>query len=190
MVEEPDFLQEQIEVETKPFLTPATIFLIVALVIFFAVMGVALFRQNQIYHVGDTAPVFEVTSYNGEVYNSQDLRGQIVIVNLWANWCAPCHYEAPGLDQIYREYADDGVLILGMNWLDIESEAMSFINRYELSYPNAPDTGEVVYNAFRAQGLPETYVIGRDGTIAAIYIGPVTYDQLSTLLNGMLTEGA
>jgi peroxiredoxin len=190
MVEEPDFLQEKTKTESKPFLSPATIFLIVALVIFFVVMGIALFRQNQTYHVGDTAPAFEVTSYNGEVFRSSDLLGQIVIVNLWANWCAPCHYEAPGLEQIYREYADDGVLILGMNWLDIESEAMSFINRYELTYPNAPDTGELVYNAFRAQALPETYVIGRDGKLAAIHIGPVTYDQLAKLLNDLLAEGA
>jgi cytochrome c biogenesis protein CcmG, thiol:disulfide interchange protein DsbE len=191
MVQEPDFLQEKPKSEEKPFLSPATIFLIVAVVIFVIVMGIALFRQNQTRPVvGDAAPGFQVTGYDGQIYRSEDLLGQIVIVNFWANWCAPCHAEAPGLEQIHREYADEGVLMLGVNWLDIESQAMSFINRYELSYPNAPDTGELLYNAFRVQAMPETFVIGRDGRIAAVYIGAVGYDNLAELLNGLLAEGA
>jgi cytochrome c biogenesis protein CcmG, thiol:disulfide interchange protein DsbE len=190
MIQEPEFLQEKPKTEEKSLLSPATIFLIVALVLFVVIMGIALFRQNQTQpRVGDTAPSFEVTSYDGQVYKSEDLLGQIVIVNLWANWCAPCHFEAPGFEQIYREYADEGVLLLGVNWLDIESEAMSFINRYDLSYPNAPDTGELVYNAFHVQAMPETFVIGRDGRIAGVFIGGVTYDQLAQLLDSLLAEG-
>jgi cytochrome c biogenesis protein CcmG, thiol:disulfide interchange protein DsbE len=79
--------------------------------------------------------------------------------------------------------------LIGMNWLDIESEAMSFINRYDLTYINAPDTDEQMYNAFRVQAMPETFVIGRDGKIAQVYVGAVSYDGLSQLLDTLL-EGA
>lgn len=190
MVQEPEFLQENPVSENKPFFTPGTIALIVGLVVFVIVMGIALFRQNQTRPlIGEPAPSFVIESYDGRTINSEDLRGQIVIVNLWANWCAPCHAEAPALEQIHREYADDGVVLIGMNWLDIESEALSFINRYNISYINAPDTDEQMYNAFRVQAMPETFVIGRDGKIAQVYIGGVTYDGLAEVLNRLL-EGA
>lgn len=139
---------------------------------------------------GEIAPQFSVTSYTGEVYSSESLRGQIVILNFWANWCAPCHAEAPDFEQIYREYADDGVIILGMNWLDSDEAALSFIERYELSYPNAPDIDETVYNAFQVQGMPQSFVIGRDGRIVSVYLGAVTYDNLAEVLNDLIDEGA
>ena len=191
MVQEPDFLQAKAENnETKKsFLSPASLFLIAALLVSVLVIGLALFRRNQTQPVmGDTAPDFELTSYDGQSYRLEELRGRIVILNFWANWCAPCHAEAPQLEQIYREYVEEGVLLLGINWLDIESEALSFIERYDLTYPNASDTGERLYNAYHVQGLPETFVIDTQGKIAATFIGAVTYEQLSAVLNRLLGE--
>jgi cytochrome c biogenesis protein CcmG/thiol:disulfide interchange protein DsbE len=191
MVQEPDFLQVKAENnETKKsFLSSASFFLIAALLVFVLVIGIALFRRNQAQPVmGDTAPDFELTSYDGQSYRLEELRGRIVILNFWANWCAPCHAEAPQLEQVYREYADNGVLLLGINWLDIESEALSFIERYDLSYPSASDAGEHAYNAYHVQGLPETFVIDSQGKIAATFIGAVTYEQLSAVLDRLLGE--
>jgi peroxiredoxin len=152
-------------------------FLLAALLISMLLLGLALFRRNQTQPLaGNTAPSFDVVSYNGQRYRLEDLCGRIVILNFWANWCAPCHAEAPGLEQIYLDYADDGLLLLGINWLDIESDALSFIQTYDLTYPTAPDTGERAYNAYHIQGLPETFVIDPDGKIAATFIGAVTYE--------------
>jgi cytochrome c biogenesis protein CcmG, thiol:disulfide interchange protein DsbE len=190
MVQEPEFLQEKPKNEGVSFFSPVTISLLVALLVFVVIMGIALFRQNQVQPLtGEVAPSFTIETYGGETIRSEDLRGQIVIINFWANWCAPCHVEAPALEQIQRDFADKGVVLIGMNWLDIESEAFSFIERYDLTYRNAPDTDEQMYRAFRVQGMPETFVIGRDGKIVQLYIGAVTYDGLAELLNTLL-EGA
>ncbi len=191
MVQEPEFLKEKPKNTTAKAskLTPATVFLMVGLAVFFSVMGIQLFRQNQTQpYTGDRAPNFELTSYDGDTYNLRDLRGQIVVVNLWASWCGPCHEEAEDLQQIHEDYASDGVLMIGVNWLDIDSEALDFIDFYGITYPNAPDIGEAFYEAYNIQGPPETFIIGRDGIVQATFIGGTTYEAIATILNDMLAE--
>lgn len=191
MVQEPEFLKEKPKNTSAKAskLTPGTVFLMVGLAVFFSVMGIQLFRQNQTRpYAGDRAPNFELTSYDGDTYNLRDLRGQIVIVNLWANWCPPCHEEAEDLQQIHEDYQDDGVLMIGVNWLDIDSEALDFIDFYGITYPNAPDIGEAFYEAYNIQGPPETFIIGRDGIVQATFIGGTTYEAIANILNDMLAE--
>ncbi|MEO1287683.1 MAG: TlpA disulfide reductase family protein [Chloroflexota bacterium] len=192
MVQEPDFLQEKTKREHKGVkLTPGTIVLIVGIVVFISVLGIQLFQQNQLQPVaGERAPNFTITTYDGETIDSRDLRGQIVIVNMWASWCGPCHAEADDFQQIHEDYASDGVVLLGVNWLDIDDEAFEFIEFYDLTYPNAPDIGERVYEAFNVQGMPETFVIGPDGIVRATFLGGTTYEALSNVLNEVLAEDA
>jgi len=191
-VQEPDFLQSptpSTDAEKKNPLTPGTIFLLVALVLFISILALQLFRQKQTQPVaGDRAPQFEVTAYDGEVYNLEELRGQIVILNVWANWCPPCHQEAPDFQAIHEDYQDSGVVVLGVNWLDIDSEAFEFIDRYDITYPNAPDLGERVYETYNVEGLPETWVIDPDGVVRAFYIGGTNYDALASVLDELLAE--
>lgn len=192
MVQEPDFLREKPKNTdpTKRFLTPGTILLMIALVTFIAILGLQLFRQNQVQPLpGHAAPEFELVSYDGISYRLSELRGTIVVVNLWASWCVPCHTEAPDLEQIHLEYADRGVLLIGVNWLDVENEAFAFMNRYHITYPNAPDVGEKFFEAYNIQGPPETFVIDRNGIIAASFIGLLTYDQLANALDDLLARG-
>lgn len=190
MVQEPEFLQEKPKnTETKSKLTPGTIFLMVGIAVFISIMGIQLFRQNQTQpYPGERAPNFELTSYEGETYNLRDLRGQIVVVNLWASWCGPCHEEAEDLQQIHEDYSANDVLMIGVNWLDIDSEALDFIDFYGITYPNAPDLGEAFYEAYNIQGPPETFIIGRDGIIEATFIGGTNYEAIATILNDMLAE--
>jgi len=190
MVQEPEFLQQASTPDQKPFsFTPGTIILIVGVIMVIAVLGIQLSRQNQLQPIpGERAPNFTITTYDGEVYDSRDMRGDIIIVNLWASWCAPCHAEADDFQQIHEDYASEGVVLLGVNWLDIDSEAQEFIDFYEITYPNAPDLGEAIYEAFNVQGMPETFVIGRDGIVRATFLGGTTYEALSTILNQLLAE--
>lgn len=190
MVQEPDFLQEKAKNESgqRPFFSVWVITLIIGMLVLVAVLGVQLSRKNQTQPVAGTiAPDFELTTYDGTVYKLSELRGKIVVVNLWASWCVPCHTEAPDLQQIYLAYADKGVLMIGVNWLDVEDEAMNYINRYNISYPNAPDVGEKFFHAYHIQGPPETYVIDQNGVMAASFIGMVTYDQLAAALDKLVS---
>lgn len=190
MVEEPEFLQEKPKnIEASKLLTPGTIVLVIGIVVFFGVIGMQLSRQNQTQPVtGERAPNFEIVSYEGETYNLRDLRGQIVVVNLWASWCGPCHAEAEDLQQVHEDYESEGVLMLGVNWLDIDSEAQDFIEFYGITFPNGPDLGEKFHEAYRIQGPPETFVIGREGIIRATFIGGTTYEAISRVLNEILAE--
>lgn len=191
MVQEPEFLQEKPRNKSEGFRPSAgTVFLVSAFVLFFSVIAYQLTQQNQTQPLpGDRAPEFELISYDGESYNLRDLRGQIVIINLWADWCAPCHAEADDLQQIHEDYADDGVLMLGINWLDIDSEALEFIEFYGITYPNAPDQGERFVEAYNIQGPPETFVINADGIIESTIIGGTTYEALAAILDDLIAEG-
>ena len=192
MVQEPEFLQEKPKnTDTKSVFTPGTIFLLVGIVVFFSVMGIQLFRQNQTQPVeGQRAPDFELVSYDGETYHLRELAGQIVVVNLWASWCGPCHAEAEDLQQIHEDYEANGVIMLGVNWLDIDQEALDFMDFYGITYPNAPDLGEEFHSAYNIQGPPETFIIGRDGIIRATFIGGTTYEAIARVLNDILAEDA
>ncbi|MEL6406787.1 MAG: TlpA disulfide reductase family protein [Chloroflexota bacterium] len=189
-IQEPEFLQNgkpKTDDTSTTFFTPANIFLMTAVIVFVSVMGIQLFNQNQGRPLpGDRAPSFAVTTYDGEEITLDSLEGQIVVLNLWASWCGPCHEEADDFQAIYEDYQSDGVVVLGVNWLDIDSDALEFVDQYSLTYPNAPDFGERVYEAYNVQGMPETFVIGRDGIVVETLIGGTNYDQLSRAIDTAL----
>jgi cytochrome c biogenesis protein CcmG/thiol:disulfide interchange protein DsbE len=122
--------------------------------------------------VGSRAPDFTLTTFAGQSISSRDLRGQVLVVNFWASWCKPCEQEAAALEQAHQTYRDRGVVFLGVDYVDIEREALAYLERFEISYANGPDLGTRISQAFRTQGVPETFVIGRDGRVVAVQIGP------------------
>lgn len=83
-----------------------------------------------------TLPLFE----GGEIILS-DLQGQVVVINFWASWCIPCRDEAPFLEQVWRKYRDQGVVFLGVDYLDTNKEAQAFLEEFGVTYPNGPDIG-------------------------------------------------
>jgi cytochrome c biogenesis protein CcmG, thiol:disulfide interchange protein DsbE len=143
-------------------------------------VGFGLLRSQQgPVGVGARAPDFTLTSFEGQSYSMSDLRGQVILVNFWASWCKPCEAEAVELEQAYRLYRDRGVIFLGVDYVDTEREALAYIERFGITYPNGPDLGTRISQAFRTRGVPESYVIGRDGRLAAVRIGP--YASLSEI---------
>jgi cytochrome c biogenesis protein CcmG/thiol:disulfide interchange protein DsbE len=121
---------------------------------------------------GQAAPTFTLKSFDGETYNLAQLRGTVVLVNFWASWCIPCEDEAPILENAWRHYQGKGVLFIGVDYVDTETEARAFMTRYDVSYPNGPDLGTAISQAYRIKGVPETYVIDKTGTLAYTKIGP------------------
>jgi cytochrome c biogenesis protein CcmG/thiol:disulfide interchange protein DsbE len=102
------------------------------------------------------------------------------VVNFWASWCKPCEGEAADLETAYQMYRDQGVVFLGVDYVDTEPEARGYLEQFEISYPNGPDLGTRISQAFRIRGVPETYVIGPDGRLAAVKIGP--YNSLDEIV--------
>lgn len=171
-------------------LTPGTLVLIAGVIAVILVFAVQLARRQEVRpDIGALAPAFEMTDFEGQPLNLADLRGQIVVINFWGSWCPPCRAEAPDLQAIYEDYAERGVILAGVNWLDTERQALAFIAEFDLTYPNAPDIGERVARAYRIQSAPETFVVGPDGRVLEIFIGPVTYNRLAASLERILADG-
>ena len=134
------------------------------------------------------APEFTLTSFNGETLTLSELRGQVVVINFWASWCPPCREEAPYLEQTWRNYKDRGVVLIGVDYLDTETEALAYIEEFEITYFNGPDLGTRISQAYNLQGVPETFYIGKNGEIRGIKIGPLVPPELDQKIEALLAE--
>jgi cytochrome c biogenesis protein CcmG/thiol:disulfide interchange protein DsbE len=138
-----------------------------------SLLGIGLIRSQQgPINVGARIPDFSLTTFDGQPYNTADLRGQVILINFWASWCQPCEEEAAELEQAYREYRDRGVVFLGVNYVDTEPEALAYLDRFGITYANGPDLGTEISQAFRMRGVPETYIVDRQGILVSRKIGP------------------
>ncbi len=144
-----------------------------ALFAFLILLGVGLSRTQQgPIGVGAKAPDFEITTFEDEVIRVKDLRGKVVVINFWASWCTPCAQEAEELEQAYQLYKDQGVAFIGVDYVDTPTEAHGYLATHAITYPNGPDLGTSISQAFRIRGVPETYILAADGTIVRVKIGP------------------
>jgi len=119
------------------------------------------------------APPFTLQLFDGGTLSLTGLRGRVVVVNFWASWCVPCRQEAPLLEQTWRAYRDKGVVLIGVDYIDTEPAARAFLKEFEITYPNGPDLGTKIAQAYRIRGVPETFFVGKDGRIAYVHIGPL-----------------
>lgn len=156
-----------------------------------AVLGFALVRSQQgPIGVGARMPEFELTTFDGETWRLADLRGRVVVVNFWASWCQPCEEEALLLEQAYRQYREQDVVFLGINYVDTRPEALAYLVRFDITYPNGPDLGTRISQAFRIRGVPETFVASPEGVLNTVKIGPFTdLGELQRAIEGALAGG-
>lgn len=133
--------------------------------------------------LGRDAPQFRLPSLEGggEV-DSATYRDQIVVVNFWASWCVPCREEAPELEAFAGRAAGRGVSLVGIVYNDDKDKAEEFRQRFGLSFPQAFDPGGRTAIDFGVYGVPETYVIDRQGKVMAKLIGATTADALEQIV--------
>lgn len=146
-----------------------------------AILALGLRRAQQgPVSVGDKVPNFALTTFDGETVNLTDLQGKVVVLNFWASWCKPCEQEAADLEAAWRSYQPgEQVVFLGVDYVDTEPEARAYLEKFEISYPNGPDLGTRISQAFRIRGVPETYIIDQDNVLQSVQIGP--FNSLSQI---------
>ena len=138
---------------------------------------------------GFLAPDFTLQSLEGETYILSELRGQAVLVNLWATWCPPCRAEMPAIQKIYDEYKDQGfvVLALNMTYQDTPSAVLPFAQEYGLTFPILLETNGKVAERYQLRSLPSSFFIDRDGIIQEVVIGgPMAEALLRTRIESLL----
>jgi cytochrome c biogenesis protein CcmG/thiol:disulfide interchange protein DsbE len=152
------------------------------------VVGIMLIRtQKGPIGVGDEVPDLTLTTFDGDLIPFEDLAGEVVVINFWASWCKPCEQEAAELEQAYQMYKEEGVVFLGVDYVDTETEARQYLEKFGITYPNGPDLGTRISQAFRIRGVPETYIMGPDGRLAAVKIGPYTsLEEIVRQIDGVL----
>jgi len=103
-----------------------------------------------------------------------DLRGRVVVLNFWASWCTPCEAEAPALERAQQKLAKDGAgTVLGVTYKDFADDSRRFLRRFGVSYPSLRDDRLQLAPEFGTTKLPETFVLDREGRVAAMRRGQV-----------------
>ena len=122
---------------------------------------------------GFSAPDFTLLTPEDESITLSELRGKAVLVNLWASWCGPCRAEMPAMQRIYEEYKDAGLVILAVNATNQDSitNALSFYQEHQLTFPLLLDTTGEVSQMYQLRALPSSFFIGPDGVIEEVVIG-------------------
>lgn len=160
-----------------------------ALIIFLILLALGLLRsQEGPVGIGDRSPNFTLTTFDGKQISLSSLKGKVVLINFWASWCKPCEQEAAELEAAWQAYqGSDKVMFLGVDYVDTEPEARAYLQKYKISYPNGPDLGTRISQAFRIRGVPETYIVDQNGIIQFVQIGPFrSSSQIQSVIDSLL----
>ncbi len=147
---------------------------------FFALLGfLALIwwglnqSQRGSVQINDAVPQFTLTGFDGKQYATSDMAGKVIVVNFWASWCDPCKQEAADMETAWKYYQPGGkVVFMGVDWVDTEPEAKSYLNQFGITYLNGPDLRTAISQIFRIKGVPETYILDKTGHLKNVKIGP------------------
>jgi cytochrome c biogenesis protein CcmG/thiol:disulfide interchange protein DsbE len=136
-----------------------------------------------------TAPDFTLSRLSGGGdFSLSSTRGSVVVLNFWASWCDPCKDEAPVLNEIARRY-DGRAEVVGVDTRDVEGLGRDFAKRYGLTFPLLHDDGSQ-YRRWGLTGLPETFVIDREGRVVHHFIQQLTGSELRAELDPLVGAGS
>ncbi len=135
---------------------------------------------------GKPAPDFTVRSLDGRTVHLRDLRGKVVVVNFWATWCGGCKVEIPHLVETYRRLHGKGLEIVGISMDDAGDVVARFTKLKQMDYTIARTTDAVTKAYGGLQFLPQTFVVDRNGVLAATISGPPSEAAFDQLLEGLL----
>jgi len=141
--------------------------------------------------IGREAPGFSLRTLDGtRTFKLSDFRGQIVVVNFWASWCADCLIEHGALAAAWQRYQDQGVVFVGIPFQDAPSASRTYLTSYGGDWPQLADPGSAIALHFGVYGVPETFFIDPTGRIAFKRVGPVTYEMLTDQITRLLPGGS
>jgi len=141
--------------------------------------------------LGQPAPAVNLQTLDGEKFTLDDAQGKIVVLDFWATWCAPCVKAMPIIKQVTSDMADQDVVFYTVNQREGANKVKAFLNKHDMADLNVlMDTDAAVAQAYMVRGIPQTVIIGKDGTVQAVHvgfspqIGETLKQELQTLADG------
>ena len=141
--------------------------------------------------VGFLAPDFSLESLSGDQISLSDMRGKVIVLNLWASWCPPCRAEMPALQRVYQANHERGLEVLAVNMTSQDNIAAveDFVQEFNLTFPILLDTRGEVGNAYLMRALPTTFFIDQDGVIQRVIVGgPMSEVTLQSTVEQLLED--
>jgi thiol-disulfide isomerase/thioredoxin len=135
---------------------------------------------------GAPAQSYPVPALDGGTASLAGYRGHVVLVNLWATWCAPCRSETPALEQLYREESPKGLVVLGIDQGESAAAAAAFAKEMKLSYPILLDQDQQYGRAYAAIGLPTSLIVDAKGRIVRGVDGELSLAQMRAAVDPLL----
>lgn len=170
-------------------LSPAWIAAGVIALLVLALLGYGLFANpSEPPQVGGPVPDFQLTALDGSPMNLGAQQGQVVVINFFASWCAPCRQEAVDLEQTWRDYQNRGVQFFGIAYKDADSKAQAFLDEFDVTYPSTVERNNHTARAFGLTGVPETFVIDQQGLLVRHFLGPISQEQLGQEIDRLLGQ--
>ncbi|MBP0131126.1 MAG: TlpA family protein disulfide reductase [Nitrospira sp.] len=159
--------------------------LLVGAVILAAVFGIVWMQsaKYELLAVGKQAPDFVLTDLNDKPQRLSEFRGKVVFLNFWATWCKPCREEMPSMEVLHKNFEKDGLVILAVSIdrVTTTKDIPPFTKGMNLTFPVLIDSWGKTDKPYKRMGVPETFIIDRDGVIREIVIGPRDWTRLDSL---------
>ncbi len=143
--------------------------------------------QSRTVAAGKLAANFKLKDLNGDEISLASLRGKVVFLNIWATWCAPCREEMPSIESLYNDFKNNKDFVVLAVSQDTDAAAVApFVKQNHLGFTVLLDPHNEVGEHYDVDGIPETFIIGRDGRIMAHHVGP--YDWANADIREALEE--
>jgi peroxiredoxin len=146
--------------------------LLLCLPLFIAACG-----QGSVARVGKPAPDFDTIDMKGDIWSLSKHKGQVVFVNFWATWCAPCREEMPSMQRLYAKLPKDKFKMIALYNRDKSAVVKDFVAKLGITIPILDDENNIIGQRYGLTGLPETFIIDKQGVIREKFIGPAEWDS-------------
>jgi cytochrome c biogenesis protein CcmG, thiol:disulfide interchange protein DsbE len=135
---------------------------------------------------GDEVPAFQLSSFDGSAMDLSSQPGKVVVLNFFASWCNPCREEAADLEASWQAYRQRDVQFYAIAYKDAASKAKQFVDEFGITFPSGADAGNRIAHGYGVTGVPETFVIDRQGLLVRHFLGPISSGELGLALEEAL----
>jgi DsbE subfamily thiol:disulfide oxidoreductase len=133
--------------------------------------------ENPVATVGKPAPDFDTLDLDGKVWSLSKLKGKVVFINFWATWCSPCREEMPSMQRLYTKLPKDKFEMIALFNNDKKPAVRKFVSQLGLTFPILSDEHNFAGTKYGLTGLPETFIVDKQGIIREKIIGPAKWDS-------------